>query len=70
MVVVDGNSSIGRDGFNIFLVAVNGGVHFARGGECYQGGIEGDSRGGSHDGRWDKSEGQKRSKVCILLIVH
>jgi len=29
-VVVKGDSSIGRDGFNILLVAVDGGMHFAR----------------------------------------
>jgi len=70
MVVVDGNSSIGRDGFDIFLVAVDGGVHFARGGECYQCGIEGNGRGSSHDGGWDESEERNRGKVHILLIVH
>jgi len=29
MVVVKGDSSIGRDGFDISLVAVDGGMHFA-----------------------------------------
>jgi len=33
VVVVKGDSSIGRDGFDISLVAVNGGMHFARRGE-------------------------------------
>ena len=29
MVVVKGDSSIGRDGFDILLVVVDGGMHFA-----------------------------------------
>ena len=29
MVVVDGDSSIGGDGFDIILVAVDGGMHLA-----------------------------------------
>ena len=54
MVVVDGDSSIGRNGFDICLIAGDGGVHLTRRGECYQGGIEGDGRGSSHDGDWEK----------------
>jgi len=54
-VVVKGDSSIGRDGFDISLVAVDGGMHFARRGEQHQGGIEGNSGGGSHDGSWEES---------------
>jgi len=55
VVVVKGNSSINRDGFNISLVAVDGGMHFAQRGEQHQGGIEGNSGGGSHDGSWEES---------------
>ena len=54
-MVVKGDSSIKGDGFDISLVAVDGGMHFARRGEWHQGGIEGDSRGGSHDGIWEES---------------
>jgi len=31
MVVVDGDSSVGRNGFDICLIAGDGGVHLTRG---------------------------------------
>ena len=33
VVVVKGDSSIGGDGFDILLVVIDGGMHFARRGE-------------------------------------
>ena len=70
MVVVDGDSSIGSDGFDVCLIAGDGGVHLTQRGERYQGRIEGDGRGSSHDGNLEQGVDEGKGKVRILLIVH
>ena len=70
MMVVDGDSSIGSDSFNVCLIARDGGVHLTRRLEHYQGRIEGDGRGGRHDGNLEQGVDKEKGRVRILLIVH
>ena len=66
-MVIKGDSSIGGDGFDISLVVVDGGMHFARRGKQHQGGIEGTVEGVVMMGVGKRVKSRRKAKFVSYL---